>query len=340
MDPNSHSFQPFSLIDGGSGGSRGNGRRSRANGRGTKKNHGSNQTKQSSPGPGQPSGAGQKSGAGKPSGAGQKSGTGKPSGAGQKSGTGKQQGGGEKGKGGGGTGVGEVQGKKKGPEKKKPNQVGPSPAKQQAAGSEVKVIENSNDKNGKNDKNDRRTKTNRRRRKNNMTKKNVGVANVKKEPSIAQQVLSEPLMRLTILKHLYDTLTHLIFSLAGRSLTITRASYRNPYNIDDLKGIISLKQLGLLPTDELRYYFDTCMTRKPMISAGETSDFSESAWIMKELGLDVLAERFYLHPKMEPWDIKSILRDQVLVEESETRWLKKKKRDAIWAKYGFLSYVY
>ena len=133
--------------------------------------------------------------------------------------------------------------------------------------------------------------------------------------SLEQQVLRQPPLMLTILKHL------------------------NPYNIDDMKSIISLKQLGLLSAEDLRYYFKSRF-HVPMISDfAEEFDFSPR--VMGGLGLDVQADEYYLHEEMNDNDVKDILRDVVLKDEpkSSRKWLKGKSRQVVWRKYGFLSYV-
>lgn len=141
-----------------------------------------------------------------------------------------------------------------------------------------------------------------------------------------------------------------------------------------MKAIISLKQLGLLPTDELRYYLNTCVPDdyvatcfgiyrtkldpycadcpiSTMIVTGRMGDYE---WdVNREVEYDVMmateidapmdaqAIRYYLQERMDIGQVKDVLRDEVLHKEpnSARKWLKGKKRPAVWNKYGFLSYI-
>lgn len=149
--------------------------------------------------------------------------------------------------------------------------------------------------------------------------------------SLARQVFEEPLMRLGILNHL------------------------NPFSIEDMKAIVGLRQLGLLPTDDLRYYLRTCLPAPLAHEELFTDDeddhpFVQANEIMAEMGVDIRHEEYFLHEKMDDFDLKEVIRNDVLSDEllstkllpdfsSERKWLKKKKRGVIWRKYGFLSYI-
>ncbi len=122
-----------------------------------------------------------------------------------------------------------------------------------------------------------------------------------------------------------------------------------PALVRSMKSIISLKQLGLLPTEELRYYLNTCVPDQyvaldvgiSMLGHGDFGERELSTQMMAWLGLDAQAMRYFLHEKMDVGELKDVLREDVLNVEppSARKWLQGKSRAAIWRKYGFLSYI-
>ena len=293
-------FQPFSLLGGGpvsppgSGNAQGGGPRKRRPRKPSNQPQGESATQQGSP---------------KPAAGGAKKQGGRGGGGGKGGAQGGAQGG-DPGAGGKGPGAG----KKKRPAKKaQPAGAAAAAGGPSNANNGTKPAGNDNKNKAKNN-NRSRNRNNNKKNNDNKTKNNAASS------GLARQVFEEPLMRLTILKHL------------------------NPYNIDDLKGIIALKQLGLLPTEELRYYFTAFVPACPMLELEEEGEFEMSAAIIKEHGLDVNADRFLLHEKMEDDEIKEVVREDLLgkivpEDPAARKWLKGRKRKDVWLKYGFLSYV-
>ena len=288
-------FQPYTLLGGGpvsspgSGNAQGGGKKKRRPRKPSNQPQGESATQQGSPNPA--AGGAKKQG-----------------GRGGVGGKGGAQGG-DPGAGGKGPGAG----KKKRTAKKKDQPAGAAAGGPSNANNGTKPAGKANANANKNKAKNNNRNRNNKKNNDNKTKNNAASS------GLARQVFEEPLMRLTILKHL------------------------NPYNIDDLKGIIALKQLGLLPTEELRYYFTTVVPTRPMLEM-EEREFELSEAFIKEFGLDVNADRFLLHEKMEDDDIKDVVREDLLgkiapEDPAARKWLKGRKRKDVWLKYGFLSYV-
>ena len=146
-----------------------------------------------------------------------------------------------------------------------------------------------------------------------------------KDLSPAQQVLGEPLCRSTIL------------------------SFLDPRNADSVKAVISLHCLGLLPTEDLKHYFDTF----PMPKRLHRELIKDNFGYHPELFYAILKSqishpfpwRYAFHDEMTRQDMEDILLgdlfNDIKVTKKERSWVKSRRRTrtALLKKYKHLMYV-